>query len=164
MDSEAWGTVTVADSDQGAQIANFEPKDSVEPRSLELMDSSQESSMSVHSIRAPSSSLNWPPNCAIAACITSKERSGDNEHALMVMCVFVKMNGGLILWSTNPQIGQQNLDTPAGCKTADYKQNQKIWAAHDYKITHIWKSMMFGAVGGYASLSMHWALETKACI
>ena len=56
------------------------------------------------------------------------------------------------------------LDTPAGRKTADYKQNQKIWAAHDYKITHIWKPMMFGAVGGYASLGMHWALETKACI
>ena len=58
-----------------------------------------------------------------------------NEHDLMVLCVFVKMNGGSMFLSTNPQIGQQNLDTPAA-HVAGCKQNQKISAEHDYKITH----------------------------
>ena len=60
---------------------------------------------------------------------------GGNEHDLMVLCVFVKMNEGPTFLSTNPQIGQQNLDTPAAC-VADCKQNQKISVEHDYKITH----------------------------
>ena len=60
---------------------------------------------------------------------------GGNEHDLMVLCVFVKMNGGPTFLSTNTQIGQQNLDTPAA-HVADCKQNQKISAEHDYKITH----------------------------
>ena len=51
------------------------------------------------------------------------------------MMVFVKMNGGLTFLSKNPQIAQQNLDTPtARFELADsdsdsdlnYKQNQKI--------------------------------------
>ena len=47
----------------------------------------------------------------------------------------MKMNGGSTFLSTNPQIGQQNLDTPAA-RVVDCKQNQKISAEHDYKITH----------------------------